>query len=306
MRTDNISSIIYLRNKLHTWKNISFLLALFSAFILGKFLFSSDPQISQNTDSIANIKINNIIFTDDYRSKIIKKISENESVKAAIITINSPGGGIVGSEILYNDLKALAKAKPVVVVMESIAASGAYMAAVAADHIIAHNGTLTGSIGVMMQSAEVTDLAQKIGITFNNFKSSPVKGSPSLTEKTSLQTRQIIDDSIGDSHKFFVDLIKNARGDKLKTKLESKIFDGRIFTGRQALEAGLIDQIGTKQDGLDYLAKKKVDITLPIIDVSTIKKKNDFFDKIFGAFSFFKNGSLEGLNHNQQIMAIAR
>lgn len=304
MRTDNISSIIYLRNKLHTWKNISFLLGLFSVFILCKFLFSSDPQISENADSIANIKINDVIFTDDYRSKIIKKISDNKSVKAAIITINSPGGGIVGSEILYNDLKILSKNKPVVVVMESVAASGAYMAAIAADHIIAYNGTLTGSIGVMMQSAEITDLAQKIGVTFNNFKSSPVKGSPSLTEKTNLQTKQIIDDSISDSYEFFADLVKSSRGDKLKPNLYDKIFDGRVFTGRQALEAGLIDEIGTLEDALKYLSKRNIDITLPIVDVSTIKKKKRFFDQFFGIIPFFKSPSFEGL-HNRQIMAIA-
>jgi len=302
--SDNISALIYLKNKVHKWKNISILSFAFCAIVLlklglgGSSLSSSDNK----SDFIANINVEGIIFEDDYRSKILKKISQDKYVKGVIININSPGGGIVGSEILFEDIKNIANKKPLVVLMGSVAASGGYMAAIASDYIIARNGTLTGSIGVLMESPEVTELAKKIGVKFNTYKSSPLKGSPSPFEKPNIIVNRVIQDSIDDSYDFFKDLVIKRRGAKIQKQNRSIVFDGRIFTGRQALRAGLVDAIGGQEQALNYLSSRKVNIKLPVKKVEIKEDKKKFLEKFFGFLPFFDK--LNSSNHNSKIMAI--
>jgi protease-4 len=303
--SDNLAALIYLKEKLHKWKNIAFLIAIFSLLLLFRLISGSQLSGGLEGDYIANVKIEGIIFEDDYRSKILNEIAKEKAIKAVIVTIDSPGGGIVGSEILFNDLRLIAKEKPIVVLMNSLAASGGYMAAVASDYIIAHNGTLTGSIGVLMQSAEVTDLASKIGVKFNTYKSSALKGSPSPFEKSNILVDSVIKESIADSYNFFSDLVKARRGDKLNKAMLKEIFDGRVFTGRQALQAGLVDKIGGKQDAIDYLKEKLAIKDLPVEDVEIIEREDGFFNRFFGMIPFFSD--VKSMNDaGGRVMAIMR
>ena len=187
--------------------------------------------------------------------------------------------------------------------MGSIATSGGYMASIASDYIIAYNGTLTGSIGVLMQSPEVTELAQKIGVKFNTYKSSPLKGSPSPFEKPNAEVNKVINEAISDSYKFFVDMVLSKRADRILPNVRKNVFDGRVFTGRQALKVGLIDKIGDKQDALAYLATKNIDIKkLKVEEVKITEEENNFLNKIFGVKNFFEDFSL---NHSgSRIMAV--
>ena len=137
-----------------------------------------------------------IIFDNLPRVKKIEDLALDENIKAVIVHINSAGGSVVGSEMLYNAFRKLAKSKPVVVVMDSVAASGGYLIALGADYIIAHNGTITGSIGVLMQTAEITELAEKIGVKFNSFKSNELKASPGFTEKLTPEAEKAVMDNI--------------------------------------------------------------------------------------------------------------
>ena len=304
--SDNLAALIYLKSKVHKWKNIALLLGIFSLLLVLRFVsggtFSNDVVES---DAIVNIKIDGVIFEDDFRSKVLKEIAEEKSVKAVIVNIDSPGGGIVGSEILFDDLRKIAVQKPIVVLMGSVAASGGYMAAVASDHIIAHNGTLTGSIGVLMESQEVTELANKIGVKFKTYKSSPLKGSPSPFEKSNAMVDGVIQESIADSYAYFSDLVRERRGEKLNKKLGNAILDGRVFTGRQALQAGLIDEIGGKDQALAYLSANKIDVKkLPIKDVEITENKEKFFDKFLSLVPFFNGSKTAGSTH--QIMAIIK
>jgi len=304
--SDNLAALIYLKCKVHKWKNIALLLGIFSLLLVLRFV--SGGTLSNDvveSDAIVNIKIDGVIFEDDFRSKVLKEIAEEKSVKAVIVNIDSPGGGIVGSEILFDDLRKIAAQKPIVVLMGSVAASGGYMAAVASDHIIAHNGTLTGSIGVLMESQEVTELANKIGIKFKTYKSSPLKGSPSPFEKSNAMVDGVIQESIADSYAYFSDLVRERRGEKLNKKLGNAILDGRVFTGRQALQAGLIDEIGGKDQALAYLSANKIDVKkLPIKDVEITENKEKFFDKFLSLVSFFNGSKTAGSTH--QIMAIIK
>ena len=304
--SDNLAALIYLKSKVHKWKNIALLLGIFSLLLVLRFV--SGGTLSNDvveSDAIVNIKIDGVIFEDDFRSKVLKEIAEEKSVKAVIVNIDSPGGGIVGSEILFDDLRKIAAQKPIVVLMGSVAASGGYMAAVASDHIIAHNGTLTGSIGVLMESQEVTELANKIGVKFKTYKSSPLKGSPSPFEKSNAMVDGVIQESIADSYAYFSDLVRERRGEKLNKKLGNAILDGRVFTGRQALQAGLIDEIGGKDQALAYLSANKIDVKkLPIKDVEITENKEKFFDKFLSLVPFFNGSKTAGSTH--QIMAIIK
>lgn len=303
--SDNIAALVCLKNRVHKWKNIALILGIFSLLLVIKFTFGGDISGTiVDLDCIAEVKIEGIIFEDEARSKILKEVLKNDSIKAVIINIDSPGGGIVGSEILFEELRKISIAKPTVVLMQSVAASGGYMAAVASDHIIAHNGTLTGSIGVLMESPEVTELAKKIGIKFNTYKSSPLKGSPSPFEKSNSRVDKVIYESINDSFLFFSGLVKERRGSKIKPEFLNIVFDGRIFTGRQALKVGLVDEIGGKDQALKYLASQKVNVkSLPVIEVKTADETSGFLKKFLGLLPWSK--AIENsINSNHKIMAI--
>ena len=210
--SDNLGALIYLKNKVHKWKNIAFFFAIFSIALVFKFFFDVGSDVIG--DSVALIKIEDVIVEDDHRSKVLKEIANDSSIQAVVVRLNSPGGTIVGSEILLKDLIAIKKNKPLVVLMDSVAASGAYMASLASDYVVAHNGTLTGSIGVLMESPDVSALANKVGVRFNSYKSSPLKGSPSMFEKSTPMVDKVINESIQDSYRFFVELVKQRRGEK--------------------------------------------------------------------------------------------
>jgi protease-4 len=292
--SDNFAALIHLRDQARKWKNITFLMLIAIFLLVFKVMFGPSKEVKNNVDIgvkyIANISVDGVIFDDDYRTRILNKISNQKNIKAVIVNINSPGGSIVGSEILYENLREIAKNKPTVVLMGSLATSGGYMASIASDYIIARNGTLTGSIGVIMQTSEVTDLAKKLGVNFLTYKSSPLKGAPSPFEKPSPQVNKVINSAIEDSHKFFSELVLMRRADKLP-KVKKNIFDGRVFTGRQAFKSGLVDEIGGRNEALKYLKNiHKIDIEkLPIEDVSITKPESKIFEKLFGEGSASKS-----------------
>ena len=306
--SDNLAALIYLKSKVHKWKNIALLLGVFSFLLALRFIFGgglSGDGVAEGKNYIANVKIEGVIFEDDFRSKILDQIAKEESVKAVIVNINSPGGGIVGSEILFNDLRAIAAVKPMVVVMGSVAASGGYMAAIAADYIIAHNGTLTGSIGVLMEAPNATVLANKVGLKFHTYKSSSLKGSPSPFENSTPAVDRVVQGSIDDSYKFFVDLVSSRRGDKINKKLSIIAFDGRVFTGRQAFEVGLIDKVGSKIDALLYLKQNNIDVdNMSLKDIKVVKREEKIMDRVFGMIPFLN--SVKSMSQGGELMTIMK
>jgi protease-4 len=295
LSSDNFTTMIYLKDQARNWKNISFLMII-AIFLLTFRVISGSEDNKKNIGS-----------GDDYRNEVLEQISKQKNIKAVIVNINSPGGGIVGSEVLYESLNEIKKNKPIVVVMGALAASGGYMASLASDHIIARNGTLTGSIGVIMQSTEFTELASKVGIKFLNYKSSPLKGSPSPFEKTNPLTDKVINASIKDSYKFFAELVKKRRLGKLNKRMSAMATDGRIFTGRQALRVGLIDEIGGKKEALKYLKNiKKIDTdTYSIRKIELEQNSSSIIEKLLGEKVTAKLfGRIAGLGQNQQLMSV--
>ena len=188
--------------------------------------------------------------------------------------INSPGGTTAGSEQLYDALVRLKAKKPVVVVVEGLAASGGYITAIAADHIVAQQSSLVGSIGVLFQYPNFSELMKTVGVKVEEVKSSPLKAAPNGFEPTSPEARAALDSLVKDSYAWFRGLVKDRRG--MDDALLEKVADGRVFTGRQAVELKLIDQLGDEKTAIAWLvAQKNVKRDLPVRDFKLTPRFGD-------------------------------
>ena len=206
-------------------------------------------------NSVATLDVTSVIFDDTSRSDALRKLAANANVKALIVRINSPGGTVVGGEALYFGLRAVAKKKPVVAVMGEVATSAGYMTAIGADYIVGRPSTITGSIGVLMQTTEITGLLSKLGIKAETIKSTPLKAQPNPLEPISPAARAAAENIISDIYDMFVDLVTERR--KMARPAVLKIADGRVYTGRQALRNGLIDAIGDIDTARQWLAEHR-------------------------------------------------
>jgi protease-4 len=283
------------RNKfqLAKWKIICLLLISAIIFIVGNKIFANKniSYLSKDMsgDYIANILLEEIIYDDLSRVKKLEKIAVDKNVKAVIIHINSPGGSVVGSEMLYNSFRKIAKNKPVVVVMDSVAASGGYLIALGGDYIIAHNGTITGSIGVLMEMPEITELAERVGIKFNHFKSNPLKANPSFTEKLNSEAEKAVMDNIYDVYDYFTELVSKRRN--LDLDFVRKIADGRVYSAKLAMQYKLIDEIGNEDSAIKWLEEKKdIPKNLKILEIKLNPR-----DKIIDMFFDDLNNSIKSL-----------
>ncbi|WP_341758214.1 signal peptide peptidase SppA [Candidatus Tisiphia endosymbiont of Ditula angustiorana] len=279
--------------KLRLWKLAAILMFIvLIVMMIKKFDFPSSEYVTTNSNYIATVSIEDIIFEDTKRDKRLEKIIDDDKINALIVNINSPGGTVVGSEKIYNILRKISAKKPVVIVMGTLAASGGYLISLGGDYIISHNGTITGSIGVIFQTLEVTDLAKTLGITFNNFKSGELKAAPNPTEKVTEAVRQAIMSNVQDTYDYFIELVALRRG--LAIEEVKKIADGRIYSGRQALKLKLVDAVGSEDDAIKWLQEvKKIDKDLKVKEFK-IKPKSKFLEIIMEDFdsvlpSFFKN-----------------
>jgi protease IV len=219
---------------------------------------------------IARVAIKGTITEDLERDKTIKDLADDRLVKAVIVHIDSPGGTVVGGERLYRTLRKLAEERPVVAVMGTTATSAGYMVALAADHVVASSGSVTGSIGVLMQTTEVTKLLETLGITSDAIKSGALKAVPSPFEKLTPEGRKATQAVVDDIYGMFVDMVVERR--KLKPETARDIADGRIYTGRQAVDNGLVDTLGGEDEALAWLKKEhSVDDKLPVEDIDIDK-----------------------------------
>ena len=253
-----------IRRKLTFWRVLAGLIAIgaIAAFALTEAPSARGPFTTAG--SIARVRIDGLIRSDADRVEALERL-EKSSADAVIVHINSPGGTTAGSEQLYDSLMRLKAKKPVVVVVEGLAASGGYIAAIASDHIVAQQSSLVGSIGVLFQYPNVADLLKTIGVKIEEVKSSPLKAAPNGYEPTSPEARAALDSLVKDSYAWFRGLVKERR-DMDDANLE-KVADGRVFTGRQAVDLKLIDQLGDERTAVAWLVEKKgVKKGLPVRD----------------------------------------
>ena len=236
--------------KRNRWRLIAILLLLTFAVFGFKTTFSN-----QFTDYVAIIDLTGIIRDDHKLIAVLNKIEHNKMARALILRINSPGGTMVGAEGLYHSIREISDKKPVVAVMGEVATSAGYMVALAADRIVARKTTITGSVGVLMQSADITNLLEKLGIKPQIVKSSELKAQPSPFEPFSSAAREISEIVVAYVHKHFLELVSERRNlSKIDTM---RVADGRIFTGGQAIEKGLVDELGGEEEARKWLDQKK-------------------------------------------------
>lgn len=253
-----------IRRKLTFWRVMAALIAIAA---IASFALIATPGARgtfASAGSIARVKIEGLIRSDSDRTQALERL-ENSQAAAVIVHVNSPGGTTAGSEQLYDSLVRLKAKKPLVVVVEGLAASGGYITAIASDHIIAQQSSLVGSIGVLFQYPNVAELLKIIGVKVEEVKSSPLKAAPNGFEPTSPEARAALDALVKDSYAWFKGLVKERRGMD-DTQLE-KVADGRVFTGRQAIDLKLIDQIGDEKTAVTWLVEQKgVKKGLPVRD----------------------------------------
>ncbi|MFY9836957.1 MAG: signal peptide peptidase SppA [Xanthobacteraceae bacterium] len=214
---------------------------------------------------IARVTISGLIRGDQERVEQLDRLARSSLARAVIVHVDSPGGTTAGSEQLFDSLSRLREKKPLVVVVDSLAASGGYITAIAADHIVAQQTSLVGSIGVLFQYPNVTDLLDKIGVKVESVKSSPLKAAPNGYEPTSPEARAALESIIQDSYAWFKGIVQDRR--HLTDPQLQTASDGRVFTGRQAVDLKLIDEIGDERTAIAWLGKEKnVDTKLPVRD----------------------------------------
>jgi protease IV len=253
-----------IRRKLTFWRVLAALIAIGAIIGLGVIATPGGRSTFATAGSIARVQIDGLIRSDNDRVEALERLEKSRAA-AVIVHINSPGGTTAGSEQLYDALVRLKAKKPLVVVVEGLAASGGYITAIAADHIVAQQSSLVGSIGVLFQYPNFAELLKTIGVKVEEVKSSPLKAAPNGFEPTSPEARAALDALVKDSYAWFRGLVKERRA--MDDALLEQVADGRVFTGRQAVDLKLIDQLGDEKTAIAWLiAQKGVRADLPVRD----------------------------------------
>jgi protease-4 len=254
-----------MRRKLGFWRVAAVLVAVV-AVAAGALVFTGNRAALTGGPggTIARVTIDGLIRVNRQRVEALDRLAKSNA-KAVIVHVNSPGGTVSGSEELYDSLMRVKVKKPLVVVVDGLAASGGYIAAMAGDRIVAKQSAIVGSIGVIFQYPNVTELLKTIGVNVETIRSSPLKAAPSGYEPTSPEARAAVEAIVKDSYAWFRGLVGERRS--LDGTLLERVADGRVFTGRQALELKLIDQVGDEHAAIDWLAKEKnIDPKTPVRD----------------------------------------
>lgn len=244
-----------LRRKLVFWRVVG-VLAFLAAVGVAILLAVGPEKLGERArPHVARIAIDGFIAEDRAELELIERLARTDAVRAVIVSIDSGGGATVGGEALYDALRQLSAKKPTVASIKTVGASAAYMTAIATDQVFAYRTSITGSIGVLFQSPEVSEAMAKLGIKLTEVKSSPLKAAPSPFEPASPESLAVIRSLIYDSYNWFVDIVAERR--RLDRPTALRLADGRVYSGQQAKTAGLVDAIGGEDEARDWLSKQK-------------------------------------------------
>ena len=287
--TTSLEQKIILR-KVSKWRFFTiFLIFLF----LFKFVFLTNFKVFQE-DYVAQIWIKGFISNNYPLQQKLENILKNNRVKAVIVNIDSPGGTFVGGEKIYQLLKKFSKTKPVISLLGNQATSAGYLISLGTSHIVANQGTLTGSVGVMLQSFEATNLAKKIGVKPIILKSSELKATPHPAEELTIKGRKYLQDLVEQSQDIFLSIVKERRKNITQANLID-IAQGKVYIGEKAQEMNLIDQVGGYDEVLAWLNKRRVN-TNNIVNIDLYQKKNTAIADILRTFSFEKIDAITQLD----------
>jgi protease-4 len=248
---DAISARRKLRRSLTLWRVLALAAALLAVIALA---YAAGGSLGLQGDHIARVRIEGMITGDQRTLDMLEQIEKSERAKALIVAIDSPGGTTAGSEAIYETLRRIAARKPVVSTMGTVAASGGYITAIGGDYIVARGNTITGSIGVIVQWADLEKLLATVGVQVEQVKSGELKAEPNLFGPPSDRVLQVTNEMVQDSFRWFAGLVAERRSIPESRIVEAQ---GRVFTGRQALQEKLVDAIGGEEAALKWLRETK-------------------------------------------------
>lgn len=268
-----------LKRRLTLWRITAVMLGL---LLLGALTLSSQQVGGSGgiLPHIARLTISGVITDDQKMYDLIDKVAKAEQVKAVILDINSPGGTTTGGEATYDAIRRLAEKKPVVAVCGTLATSAAYIVALATDRIFVYGNTITGSVGVIFQWVEVTELMHTLGIKVEDVTSGPLKAVPSPFKPTDEKARAMTEDMVQDAKEWFVDLVGERR--EIDTQSVPGLTEGRIYSGRQALKLKLVDQIGDEKAAVSWLeTERKITPGLKVVEWKPRAESSGLFSWLF-------------------------
>lgn len=249
------------------WKGffVALVLAGVGVAIAGRRGEDGDGSLRLGRQQIARYQIDGVIADDPDRDRMLATLADDAAVRGVLLRINSPGGTTAGSEALYDSIRRIAATKPVVAQLTEVAASGGYIAAIAADHIVARGNTLTGSIGVIMEYPNLTQVMSRLGIALETVRSSELKAEPSPFRPTNPEARARDEALVAESYRWFRGLVGARRG--LEGAALDGVANGAVFSGRLALDAGLVDEIGGEPEAVAWLESREPGLAgLPLRD----------------------------------------
>ncbi len=258
--TETILDRRRVKRQLSFWRVLAVIALTLAA---GAFFLSSDGGLIDRRQ-IARVSIEGMITESRDFLNLLKRIGDDKHVAGVIVYVNSPGGTTTGGESIYEALRRLAEKKPVVAQFGTVAASAAYIAGLGTDHIVARGNSITGSVGVIMQWPEVSGLLDKLGVRMNELKSGPLKANPSPFQPLDAWGRAIAEQMIAESHGWFLNLVSTRR--QVTTSTIPGLEQGRVFSGREALEYKLVDQIGGEPEAIDWLEGRGVEKDLKVVN----------------------------------------
>jgi protease IV len=243
-----------LRRKLSFWRALG-VLGLIAAVVTAGLAAAGWSPFGPARSQIARVSVDGFIAGSQRTSDLLKRVGESSAVSGVVISINSPGGSTTGAEELFRGIRQLAAKKPLVAFVDGTAASGGYIAALAADHIVARETSLVGSVGVLFQYPDLSKLLDTVGVRVEEIKSAPLKAEPSPFHATSPEARAALQQVVGDTFDWFKGLVAERR--KLNEADLGVIASGRVFNGRQALPLKLVDELGGEREAIAWLEREK-------------------------------------------------
>ena len=277
---NNSAEIKWYSKRLFLWRVFSFVLVISLLYI-----FFNNPKTNISSQPhIANYTISGLLVDADQILEDLEYLEFEDNVKAIIITVDSPGGTTVSAEEIFLKIRSISSNKPIVVVMKNIATSGAYLFSVGADRIFARENTITGSVGVLLQWARIDQGLEKLGIEMKEVKSGKLKAEPDLFGESDEEAMALTQKIVDETYRWFLNLVKERRN--VEEYAISQMSDGRIFTGRQALELNLIDEIGGNREAKFWLIENReinTDLEILIYDQN---KSTNFIPRVISLIYF--------------------
>ena len=274
-----------LRRKLTVWRLAGIVLAVLLAALL---MSGSDRMAGSGSflPHIARVQVSGIITDDQKMQDLLDRVGKSDRVKAVILDINSPGGTTTGGEAMYDTIRRLAEKKPVVAVCGTLATSAAYIVALATDRIFVYGNTITGSVGVIFQWADVSELMHTLGVKIEEVKSGPLKAVPNPFEPTDEKGKALAEEMVQEAKTWFVNLVAERR--KIEPASIPGLTDGRVYSGRQAIALRLVDEIGDEKVAKRWLQEERnVAPGLSVVEWKPRTESGGILSWLFGSMATF-------------------